>query len=57
MRRLYLFLFPTLIVFVSVGLISTVRRSKYLQSQFTRAVREALPSACPDTAELAEVKP
>jgi hypothetical protein len=55
MRRLVLFLFPTLIVLVSVGVLGAFQRRETLRAQLGRlSRRDWVESICPDTIEVAE---
>jgi len=56
MRRFVVFLFPTLVVLVLIGLLATVRRSDTLRAQVGRFDwRARVESAIADGAEIAEV--
>jgi hypothetical protein len=56
MRRLIPFLFPTLIVLVSVGLLATIQRSETLRAQIDRfGIRDWIETICDEGAEFAEV--
>ena len=56
MRRFVLFLFPTLVGLVLIGLLATVQRSETLRAQIGRFDwRARVESAIADRAEIAEV--